>query len=74
MKKFIIAAALSVTAALTMAAPSEAGRLVIKFGHKHGYHHYHNWHPYVARTCWVKRKAVVDYYGNVYVKRVKVCN
>ena len=74
MKKFVLAAAIALTAAVSMSAPSQAGRLVLKFGHHHGYHHHHhNWHPYVAYNCWVKKKAVVDAWGNVYVKKVKVC-
>ena len=39
MRKFIIAAAIAVTAAVTFSAPSQAGSIKFQFGHGHGHHY-----------------------------------
>jgi hypothetical protein len=57
MRKFIVSAAVAVIAAVSFAAPSQAGY------YSYGYQ------PH----CFVKKIKSYDYYGNVFVKRIKVC-
>ena len=66
MRKFIIAAAIATTAALTFAAPSQAGYYG---GHKGGYYggHYQSY-------CFVKKIRFYDDYGYLRFKRVRVCH
>ena len=80
MKKFILAALVTVTAALSFAAPSQAGGRY--------WHHGHRWHggpgyglvfnvgpTYVDDEdyCYSKKVRKYDRYGNLYVKRVTIC-
>ena len=66
MRKFIIAAAVATTAALSLAAPSQAGYYG---GHNNGYYggHYQSY-------CFVKKVRFYDYYGNLRFKRIRVCH
>ena len=66
MRKFIIAAAIATTAALSFAAPSQAGYYG---GHNNGYYggHYQS-------HCFVKKVRFHDYYGNLRFKRIRVCH
>ena len=57
MRKIIVSAAVAIVAAVSFAAPSQAG-----------YYSY-DYQPY----CFVKKVRRYDDWGNVYVKRVRVC-
>nr|WP_314090139.1 hypothetical protein [uncultured Shinella sp.] len=57
MRKFIVSAAVALVAAVSFAAPSQAG-----------YYSY-DYQP----TCFIKKIKSYDYYGNVVIKRIKVC-
>jgi hypothetical protein len=57
MRKIIISAAIAAVAAISFAAPSQAG----------GYHYGYKSH------CFIKKIKSYDYYGNVVIKKVKVC-
>jgi hypothetical protein len=57
MRKFIVSATVALVAAVSFAAPSRAG-----------YYSY-DYQPY----CFVKKIKSYDYYGNVVIKRIKVC-
>ncbi|OCP14594.1 hypothetical protein BBX50_12235 [Ensifer sp. LC11] len=85
MRKFIIAAAVAVTAAISFAAPSQAGSISIGFGHGHyghgwggqigyvgghyGGRYYYDDEPY----CFIKKVKRYDHYGNVYFKKIRIC-
>lgn len=56
MRKFVMSAAIAAVAALSFAAPSQAG---YSYGYK----------PH----CFVKKVKTYDYYGNVIIKKIKVC-
>ena len=56
MRKFIISAAIAAVAAISFAAPSQAG---YSYGYK----------PH----CFIKKVKSYDYYGNVIIKKIKVC-
>ena len=58
MRKFIVSATVALVAAVSFAAPSQAGY--------YGY----DYQP----TCFIKKIKSYDYYGNVIIKRIKVCN
>jgi hypothetical protein len=57
MRKFIVSATVALVAAVSFAAPSQAG-----------YYSY-DYQPY----CFIKKVKAYDYYGNVVIKRIKVC-
>lgn len=57
MRKIIVSAALAVVAAVSFAGPSQAGY--------YGY----DYQP----TCFVKKVKSYDYYGNVIIKKFRVC-
>jgi hypothetical protein len=57
MRNFILAASLAIVAAATFAAPSQAGY------YSYGYE------PH----CFIKKVKSWDYYGNLVIKRVRVC-
>ena len=57
MRKIIVSAAVAIVAAVSFAAPSQAG-----------YYSY-DYQPY----CFVKKVKSYDYYGNLVIKRIKVC-
>ena len=56
MRKFIVSAAIAAVAAMSFAAPSQAG---YSYGYK----------PH----CFIKKVKSYDYYGNVIIKKIKVC-
>jgi hypothetical protein len=58
MRNLLLAAAVAFTAVASFAAPSQAG------SYSYGYE------PY----CVVKKIKTYDYYGNLIVKRVRVCH
>ncbi|MGD9477791.1 hypothetical protein [Shinella sp. G-2] len=57
MRKIIVSATIALVAAVSFAAPSQAG-----------YYSY-DYQPY----CFVKKVKSYDYYGNVIVKKIRVC-
>ena len=57
MRKIIVSAAVAIVAAVSFAAPSQAGY------YSYGYQ------PH----CFVKTIKSYDYYGNVIIKKIKVC-
>ena len=57
MRNIILAAAIALTAVTSFAAPSEAG------------YYSHDYQP----TCFIKKIKSYDYYGNLLIKRVRVC-
>ena len=57
MRKTILSAAIAAVAALSFAAPSQAG--YYSYGHK--------------PQCFIKKVKSYDYYGNLVIKKVKVC-
>ncbi|UVC12417.1 hypothetical protein IHQ71_30925 (plasmid) [Rhizobium sp. TH2] len=81
MQKFIIGATAALIATVSMAATAQAGW---KHGHNHGWkwkHGHHNKHygfkiysGYNDGYCFVKKIKKYDDWGNVYVKKVRVCD
>ena len=57
MRKFIVSATVALGAAVSFAVPSQAG-----------YYSY-DYQP----TCFIKKIKSYDYYGNIVIKRIKVC-
>lgn len=57
MRKIIVSATIALIAVISFAAPSQAGY------YSYGYE------PY----CFVKKVKTYDYYGNVIVRKIRVC-
>ena len=57
MRKIVVSATLAVLAAVSFAAPSQAG--YYSYGYK----------PH----CFVKKIKSYDYYGNIVIQKVRVC-
>ena len=84
MRKFIMSAAVATIAVLSFAAPSQAGGFSIGFGHGHhghGYGHFgfsvHDggyYGGYYEPSCYIKKVKKWDKWGNLHVKKIKVCN
>ena len=77
MKTFIIGAAAALIATVSLASTAEAGwKWKHHYGHHHGHHHGHKiWiggHHY-GDYCFVKKIKRYDDWGNLYIKRVRVC-
>ncbi|WP_377291364.1 hypothetical protein [Rhizobium sp. SG2393] len=80
MRKVIIAGIVALGAMVASAAPSAAGGFTLSIGT--GYHdaevlpvgHYygHRKH-YYKQYCFIKKIRKYDYYGNLVVKRIRVC-
>ncbi len=81
MRNLIIASAIATFAALSFAAPSQAGGYY--GGYNDGYfgggysqpqrRHYYK-KTYYEPTCWIKKIRKYDDYGNLVVKRIRVCD
>jgi len=85
MRKFIVAAAVAVTAAISFVAPSQAGGFSIGFSdgyYGHGWSgrvgyvdsyyggpYYYEDEPY----CFLKTVKRYDSYGNRYYKKIRIC-
>jgi hypothetical protein len=77
MQKFAIAALTAIIATVSLSSVAEAGR---RWRHHGGWHHRH-WRPVVVVSprvvyndyCFVKKVKRYDDWGNVYIKRVRVC-
>ena len=76
MKKFIIGAAAALIATVSLSATAEAGHRWRHHGWHHGHHYGHKiWiggHHH-GDYCFVKKIRRYDDWGNMYVKRVRVC-
>ncbi|UPA25280.1 hypothetical protein [Shinella oryzae] len=57
MRTFIVSATITLVAAVSFAAPSQAGNY--SYGYK--------------PQCFIKKVKSYDYYGNVVIKKIKVC-
>jgi hypothetical protein len=81
MKKLILGAVAAVAATVSLSSVAEAGW-------KWNHHHWHNgWHHgfwggprivirpayYAADYCFVKKVRAYDDFGNMYIRRVRVC-
>lgn len=77
MRKFLMSAVVATVAAVSFAAPSQAGGFYIGFGHGHGWGGYKG--GYVAtyhyghRHCFWKKIKRYNKWGHPVYKRVKVC-
>lgn len=79
MRKIIAAAAVAITAAVSFAAPSQAGSVTIGFSngtYGHGWSGrigyvdgYYEYRPY----CFIRKVKRYDHYGNVYYERIRIC-
>ncbi len=86
MRKIILSAVVATVAALSFAAPSKAGDISIGFGFGngwgHGHGHGHGWghgsHVTVydddyGYDCFWKKIKRYDKWGNLIIKKVRVC-
>ena len=76
MKKFIIGSLAALVATVSLASTADAG-----WRHRHGgWHNRHHWGVvvvsprYYGDYCFVKKVKRYDDWGNVYVKRVRICD
>ncbi len=80
MRKFIISAVVATVAAASFAAPSQAGGFSFGFGHGKGYvtvggyghGHYYSDYGYEPH-CFIKKVKRWDKWGNLRIKRIRVC-
>jgi len=79
MKTFIIGSLAALVATVSLASAAEAG-WKHKHGHHHGWHKRHHWGVvvvsprYYGDYCFVKKIKRYDDWGNVYIKRVRICD
>lgn len=82
MRKILLSAVVATVAALSFAAPSQAGGLSIGFGFGDGWGHgHHGWgHGAHVRVyddydydCFWKKVKRYDKWGNLVIKRVRIC-
>ena len=83
MRKIVLSAVVATVAALSFAAPSKAGDFSIGFGFGNGWGHgHHGWGHGANVTfyddddgydCFWKKKKFYDKWGNLVVKKVRVC-
>ena len=76
MKKFIIGACAALVATVSLASAAEAG-----WKHRHhGWRHHNNWGVvvvsprYYGDYCFVKKVKRYDDWGNVYIRKVRICD
>lgn len=74
-KTMILGATAALVATVSLASTAEAGWKWKKHHHHHGWHHkHHKIYVYKPRYhCFVKKVKRYDDWGNVYIKRVRVC-
>lgn len=82
MRKIVLSAVVATVAALSFAAPSKAGDFSIGFGFGSGWGHGHG-HGHSAQVtfydddygydCFWKKKKRYDKWGNVVIKKVRIC-
>lgn len=86
MRKFIISAAVATIAAISFAAPSQAGG----HGHRHHHGHHHGGFSigfyntgyyggyyggdYYEPSCYIKKVKRWDRWGNLHIRRIKICD
>jgi hypothetical protein len=78
MKKFAIAALTAVVATVSLSSVAEAGW---RWKHRHGFHGHHHFGPrivirpaaYYGDYCFIKKVRRYDDWGNMYIRRVRVC-
>jgi hypothetical protein len=77
MKKFAIAALTAIVATVSLSTVAEAGW---RWRHHHRWHGHHHGRIFIAPRvvyhgdyCFVKKVKRYDDWGNVYIKRVRVC-
>jgi len=84
MRKIMLSAVVATLAALSFAAPSSAGDFSIGFGFGHGWGHHghgHGWgHGAHVRVyddygydCFWKKVRSYDAWGNLVIRKVRVC-
>ena len=75
MKTMIIGAAAALIATVSLASTAEAGWKWKKHHHRHWHHkHHHGIHVYKPRHyCFIKKVRRYDDWGNMYIKRIRVC-
>jgi hypothetical protein len=75
MRKILMSAVVATIAAVSFAAPSQAGGFYFGFGHGWGGGHggYVNSDYYGHRHCFWKKVKRYNKWGHLVVKRVKVC-
>jgi len=91
MRKFIISAVVATVAAVSFAAPSQAGGFSFGFGngngyvsaggygHGHGHYGHRRHHNYYYsdygydQYCFIKKVKRWDKWGNLRIKRIRVC-
>jgi hypothetical protein len=74
MRKFLMSAVIATVAAVSFAAPSQAGGFYFGvgghgWGHHHGYSHYHGHH----RHCFWKKVKRYNKWGHVVFRTARVC-
>ena len=88
MRKIIMSAVIATVAAVSFAAPSQAGGFSFGFGNGDGYvtiggyghgHGYHKKHYYeddygYEPSCYIKKVKKWDKWGNLHIKKVKICD
>lgn len=72
MRKFITTLAVVATTLVTFTVPSMADHYGNGYGH-HKKRHYQQYHDNYRPHCRIKKIRFWDDYGNLRVKRVKVC-
>jgi hypothetical protein len=75
MKTMIIGAAAALIATVSLASTAEAGWKWKKHHHHH-WHHKHHHGIYIYKShhhCFVKKVRRYDDWGNMYIKRIRVC-
>ncbi|WLR92093.1 hypothetical protein [Shinella zoogloeoides] len=86
MRKIMLSAVVATVAALSFAAPSQAGGFSIGFGHGHGgwdhggwgHGHGHGAHVTVyddyGYDCFWKKVKRYDKWGNLVIKKIRICD
>ena len=86
MRKIMLSAVVATVAALSFAAPSQAGGFSIGFGHGHGgwghggwgHGHGHGTHVTVyddyGYDCFWKKVKRYDKWGNLVIKKIRICD
>jgi len=76
MRRIVLSAAVATLAALSFAAPSQAGGFSIGFGFGNGWGHngYVSVYEDYGHHCFWKKIKRYDKWGNLVVKRVRVCD
>jgi hypothetical protein len=76
MKTMIIGAAAALIATVSLASTADAGWKWKKHHHNHHWkhRHHHGFYIYGHRSyCFIKKVKHYDDWGNVYIKRIRVC-